>query len=824
MDRELKILVLSALLHDIGKFAQRANRPYSKEMENDYLTSYQGKPGHWHTVYSDYFIEKDLPLPPELEESRSKIARVASAHHRPDEKSLSEMAVMVADRLSSGLDRITDEEHESKVGFRESRLLSIFDEVELLKHKFKSPGNAFHDLVPLESGDERIFPRQGKPKGPPKDYVRLFDQFLSELENLNTGVDFQFYLDGIVSILEKYTWCVPSSAYKTLPDVSLYDHSFSTASIAQALYIHHHHNDSIPKWGDSESKFMLMAGDLSGIQDYIFGISRSGGRGVSKIFRARSFYLQALTRSILIDIQKRLGIFCVTKLMDSGGKFILLMPLIDEYQSKLSMLEEEIQMWFRKKFKGQLTLNLSWDTQIAQQDFRLENFQSRLDAVNESIEVSKYRKIKKTFALKGPVIDEDYDEMEGGNCALCNVNSADEKSSRRYEDREGPSVSVCSDCSNQIVYIGTRLPRTNYLIYGNKGEIPLFNDVHLTLSENPPSRLEGVSLVETLIDSGNFCRVRLARHLPRLTKDELIDENWFNLFSREESDRELEEGQPKTFNMISKKSKKKKDGKLVGRELIGFLKADVDNLGLIFSLGFGDRLSAARFSSVSRMLNLFFSEYLVELVRTDFPDIYVVFAGGDDLFMIGPWWQTIRFAISLRKKFSLFCSGNPDITLSGGILIAKPRLPTRKAVDLVEDSLKEAKKMRDSTRIKDSVNILGETLSWQELEEHLDLGEKFDQAVEDRKRTNFSMAFLYRLLDYHKMYREFIYENKISFGRYLSLAHYDIGRNIQSDQTDNLAELEMLYQIFTVGAKERPELARLNIPLFYAINMNREKG
>ena len=58
MERELKILVLSALLHDIGKFAQRANRPYSKEMEGEYLTSYQGRPGHWHTVYSDYFLEK----------------------------------------------------------------------------------------------------------------------------------------------------------------------------------------------------------------------------------------------------------------------------------------------------------------------------------------------------------------------------------------------------------------------------------------------------------------------------------------------------------------------------------------------------------------------------------------------------------------------------------------------------------------------------------------------------------------------------------------------------------------------------------------------
>jgi len=63
MNRDLRVLVLSSLIHDIGKFAQRANRPYSAEMEGEYLTDFKGRPGHWHTVYTDYFIEKDLPLP-----------------------------------------------------------------------------------------------------------------------------------------------------------------------------------------------------------------------------------------------------------------------------------------------------------------------------------------------------------------------------------------------------------------------------------------------------------------------------------------------------------------------------------------------------------------------------------------------------------------------------------------------------------------------------------------------------------------------------------------------------------------------------------------
>jgi len=822
MNNNLQTLVLSALLHDIGKFAQRAGRPYSRELESTYLTNINGRPGHWHTVYSDYFIEKDLPLQNELEGSRSLIARIASAHHRPDEKSLPEMSLMIADRLSAGIDRIEEEEQESKIGFRESRLLSVFDEVELEKHQFELPGNWFHDLAPLESGSEEIFPRSGSPKGPVQDYETLFNRFYSDLKQLNTNVPFSIYLDGLISLLEKYTWCIPSSSFKTLPDISLFDHVFSTAGIAQSLYLYHDHNGSIPHWKDDERKFVLMGGDLSGIQDYIFGISRSSGRGVSKIFRARSFYLQALTRSILLEIQNKLNLFSVCWLMNSGGKFILILPSIEPLKDQLNDLDEAVQVWFRRKFKGLLTMNLSWSTELSRRDFLLENFQLKIEEVNAALEQSKLRKLKRTFTLSGPVIEEDYNENEGGNCLLCGINEADENSSKRYEEKEGLSISICKDCCEQIVYLGTRLPKTDYLIYGDKGKIPLFGKVHLTLSEKAPPELGGIYLVETLKDASNFSRTRLARHLPLLTKEELADKKWLNLFQSEEENQNLLIEQPKTFSMIAQKSKKDLKGELVGRELLGFLKADVDNLGFLFSIGMGDRLSVARFASISRMLNFFFSDYLVHLVQKEFPDTYVVFAGGDDLFLVGPWWQTIHLAIMLRNKLSQFCANNPDFTMSAGILVAKPRLPMRRTSDLVEQNLEEAKKYLGSDRTKDSVRLLEQTLSWTELGSLLELGEKFDRAIEERERTNFSMAFMYRLLEYYRMYRRFINEKNINFGRYLSLAHYDIGRNIQGARRDNQDELEMLYQIFAVGISERTLLDNLNIPLFYAINMNRK--
>jgi CRISPR-associated protein Csm1 len=759
-----------------------------------------------------------------LEANRSQNVRTASAHQKTEITGLLKAVLLIADRLSSGSEGIKDKETGPMETNAEGRLSCIFDEVELIDHKFTPPGRTFYNLFPLEAKSEAIFPQFGLPSGPPEEYAAHFEKFQRVIRKIKTDVDYKFYIDGLISVLEKYTWCIPSTNSKAVLQTSLFDHAFSSAGIAQALYLYHHNDGSVPQWTDRENKFLMVGGDLSGIQDYIFGISRNSGRGVSKIFRARSFFLQAVTRSILIEIQNRFGLYSVCRVMDSGGKFILLLPGIDGVKSGLEDLYKNIQLWFREKFKGKLTFVLAWSTAMAQRDFYLSNFQVKLDAVNEALNKAKYQKLDRTIADKGPIIEKDYEEDEGGNCSLCGINASDNAATRKYQEKENLITPrpVCIDCCEQIVYIGTRLPRTNYFVYGSKGKIPLLGSVRLSLSHEAPSDLENIQLVETLEDTGNFARVRLARHLPVITEEELADNNWFDLFETEE-DQILQVNQPKTFNLIAKKSKKTVSGKLIGRELLGFLKADVDNLGLIFTSGLSGCLSADRFISVSRMLNFFFADYMVALIQETYPDVYVVFAGGDDLFLVGPWWQILKCASTIREKFSLYCGHNEDISMSAGILFAKPRLPMRKAADLVESKLETAKSHASENRIKDSIHILGTNLGWKEIESLLKIGETFSTALIEKERTKFSMAFMYRLYHYHQMYLAFIYEKKLRFGRYLSLAHYDIGRNLRSEKIQNEHELQLLNRIFAVGAAARSELETLNVPLFYAINLNRDK-
>lgn len=883
MDKNLKILLTGALLHDIGKFAQRAKQPYSKELVTTYLPSYNNNYSHWHAVYTDYFIENELPLPDELEDSRSLIARIASTHHKPDTNNLFDMCIHAADCLSAGTDRfktagLSDEDKEHDKGspnFRQARLISVFDEIELKKHTFKSPGSYFYELKALTTQDDSMFPKKGNPSGDAEEYDALFNQFIEALTQIDTSLDFRFYFESLISVLEKFTWAVPSSSYKTLSDVSLFDHSFSTAAIAQALYIYHQKNGGIPSLSDKQEKFILAGGDISGIQNYIFGISKNSGRGVSKILRARSFFLQAITRSLILNIQgldtlpQFGGLASVCRLVDSGGKFILVLPNCKEVLEHLDNVDRQMQIWFRTRFKGQLSAVLSSAVKASQQDFDMARFREKLDEVNEAIDAAKLNKLGRTFETMGCVIDGDYNDFENGNCSICQINAADEKASVDYKQYEkfdmSEDIRICRDCCDQITYIGANLPKTSHLVYSRyvkdlsdnsdkkrlfKYEIQLMGNIYLKLivkpSEIPKStnNLDQVVHIERLDDGCEFARARIAKHLPILSDEELKDKSIFSMFEQEDGFQELcqkpENERIKTFSMIAYKSKRKDDSsseiKMKGRSLISFFKADVDNLGMIFSTGLSstkgeEKFSAARFSSLSRMLNIFFSEYIVHLIKNKYPDIYVVYSGGDDLFLIGPWQQTAKFSILLREKLTQFCAENPDITLSGGLFIAKPRMPMRKAAELAEEALEQAKNFdntntdSNSKRLKDSVSFLDEVVSWQELDELFNKGDIFDKALKEKERTGFSMAFLYRLLKYQRMYKNFVSGKNIRDGIYLSHAHYDIGRNIEKKggkSRDNLKELIMLQKIFSVGAKQKEELDFLNIPLFYAMNLNRE--
>ncbi|MBE9593555.1 MAG: type III-A CRISPR-associated protein Cas10/Csm1, partial [Proteobacteria bacterium] len=125
------------------------------------------------------------------------------------------------------------------------------------------------------------------------DYAGLWGDFVEEVDGIKGITDFDAYFNTLYHLLQKYTWCVPSAVWKSKPDVSLFDHLKTTCAIAACLYnadVEYLDNliGGIEKsWRKedlneeeeralNDGKFILIGGDVSGIQNFIYAITSKG--------------------------------------------------------------------------------------------------------------------------------------------------------------------------------------------------------------------------------------------------------------------------------------------------------------------------------------------------------------------------------------------------------------------------------------------------------------------------------------------------------------------------------------------------------------------
>jgi len=803
---ELQRLVLSALLHDIGKFAQRAGRP--KSIDNvGYcpIDSKTGRPGYLHVLYTDYFIEHDLLLPPELEPHRSSLARLASAHHKPAADSPLELAIQMGDRLSAGADRIGGEGEDGD--YKQARLVSIFDQINLRKEMtwddVPEEQRRYHGLHPLDKL-KAAFPVKQK-EALESDYITLFNEFLNEVKQLPLDFGVDHYIASVTSLLEKYTWSIPSSTYKTMPDIPLYDHSTSTAALAQALAVYQAETGvACGSQADSAEKFLLVGGDLSGIQKYIFGIDKSNAAGVAKMFRARSFYIQMITHSVILNLLKKLELYGVAKIMDAGGRFILLVPATQRAQAALEEFETELQQWFHHQFNGVVSLNFSYKIKMTEADLQQNRFRDCLDRLNDHLEERKLKKFDQMFASGcSPVIAmKSADYSENGVCSLCQIEPADIAAATRYgRKNHGKQLSICATCQSLIDDVGTALPKKSYLLLKSSetAVLPLFGGLMMEFTDSLDSQKHADSAdILNLRQRGKFTYHAVAGHLPEISDEDLLKWHQNNQISKKGSEYfyrndPLEKGKPKTFQLLAESACTigMVDGKPHGKSLLGAFKADIDNLGFIFSIGLGRRVSISRFASMSRMINHFFASHLVQQIKREFPDIYLVFAGGDDLFLLGPWTQVVKFAKQIGTEFQDYVGNNKDITLSAGISVVKPLLPMHTIVDSAEYLLEESKGRKDHTgqQIKNGITLFDVTTDWGKFSTLLEQGDKYFNLLEEGKVTT---GLIGRLLEYSRMYKKFK-EGDIRSGIYLSHMEYDFHRNLtfkDPEERDNFTAVK----------------------------------
>lgn len=195
---------------------------------------------------------------------------------------------------------------------------------------------------------------------------------------------------------------------------------------------------------------------------------------------------------------------------------------------------------------------------------------------------------------------------------------------------------------------------------------------------------------------------------------------------------------------------------------LGVLRMDVDSLGQVFREGLGQDATISRMSTLSESLRLFFEAWVPRRCRAynapgDHPKLYLIYAGGDDLFVVGAWSALPELARQIRADFQEFVGGQ-HLTLSGGIAIEHQKFPLYQLAESARHALDEqAKTYRhpDGGRQKDAICFLQTPLGW----------ERFDALRQWRDRllamltpagetTPLPRGFLSRLTEIHALYAD----------------------------------------------------------------------
>jgi CRISPR-associated protein Csm1 len=713
----LQKIVLSALLHDIGKVYQRTGQQLPEEYIRGNRDIYQpfinGHYTHKHVLYTAKFIEDFKDYVPSLflqeEKAEYSLINLSAKHHKPETPW--EWIIHQADSLSSGFERRTlDEEIKFEKGETSANipLLSIFEDLSLNDTWKKDKLENYRFAYKLDVlSPENIFPvERTNGLATQEKYEKIWLSFIESFKEISILKERpDIWLEALNTLMLKYFIFIPSatvgsgttySFVKILSDISLYDHSYFTASLASTLYLYHKNTDSLTEESIkklNENKFLFIEGNFYGIQKFIFASGGETRKWAAKILRGRSFMVSMYSELVADYIMRQLGLPFVNLLYSAAGKFLIIAPNLSKVKEKLRDIENEINNWLYQYYYGETSIGLTY-IEAKPEDFLNEDGYSQLlKRLGKKSEEKKYQKFD-LFQFGGAI--EDYlSSFSGfGVCKLCGKRPA-ERNEIFERENEKEEIPVCLICRDQK-RIGEALVKNKFiLIYeienketntGFVNTVPILNKYYAKFE-----------------DKSSLCKRELANKnlisiwdiaLPASSDEErkaIFAKKFINAYVPLVVDNDSKI--PLSFEELANLSLKKKNGTTTGIEALGVVKADVDNLGSIFLKGLRpSKRTFTRYLALSRMLNLFFSFYLPYLCQTKFKNIYNVFCGGDDLFVVGPWEESYNFILEVRQKFEKYVCCNKDVTLSAGYLLTKPNIPVIELAERTEYFLSQAKK------------------------------------------------------------------------------------------------------------------------------------
>ncbi|MEA3402816.1 MAG: type III-A CRISPR-associated protein Cas10/Csm1, partial [Armatimonadota bacterium] len=579
----------------------------------------------------------------------------------------------------------------------------------------------------------------------------------------------------------------------------------TTGAIAAALY-------QAREADVVDEPFLLVAGDISGIQDYMYRlIEPEGMKGLAKRLRGRSLHVAVLSKMAAAHLTDAADLHQPNVIFSAGGNFASLLANTEGTRERLETAAQEIDRWLFDTFEGRLGLALA---QVPIAEHALGDFAGQMRRASEMLAADKGRRFSRLWGTGELSTVEE--ASPPGECPSCGA-------------AMGEDATVCELCE-LTQRIGRALPKAEWLVYstGDAGleraaeRIDFFGGLRAYLLEGelPSSLHETVWRCERLRNSREGLS-KLANGAPLVAVD------------LETEEAPVEAGDVASFTHLAQAAE--------GADRMEVLRMDVDRLGMVFGPGLQMRGgpgwgSISRFCTMSRQVDLFFSAHVDEICSQEaqrwraeaetpltehlHSPLYVTYAGGDDLFLVGPWSLIPQVAQRIRDDFRKYVCENPEITISGGCFACKGMYPIRRAAEAAGAAEQVSK-----AQGRDAMTMFGVTAPWERTDgppgfrELLEFGEWL-YAASVGEGGRLARGFIHGLLQLHDRY---IDGDEVDWN-VMPLLVYQIERNVPDDLEVRGENARQLLRARLVADKDAAWLKSIRLPASYALLKMREGG
>ena len=620
--------------------------------------------------------------------------------------------VYEADNIASGMDRRENEGEEK--GFDPKlnldSIFSVFYSDKEIQVANKYP------LIYKDINKSFNYPRTDISLATNSNYEALLNKIKSHFITKDIS---QISINQLLQIIEEGFSYVPSSTNRAeVCDISLYVHSKITSAVASCMKLYFDEQqiqdykkycfNSGSKIFRNEKIYLLVSGDISGIQDFIYTIL---SKGALKTLRGRSLYIDLLLEEFIDEYLEQIGLSRANVLYSGGGHFYILAPNIEDTKKAIDKLQAKMNRWLMENIGINLYLAIGIAECSANNLMKSEAQGNLFATVNKKLKDDKTIRYSKDEDFLEYIFNvEKEEDTAKKECNICH-NLVD-KLWKYNSDEE----IACEFCLN-LYKLGQDILTQDlvFVISEEKidGGIKIFG-------KDKDLYLYAVNIEDIDMFKGKILRIYSKNNL--LENDLAIRLYLADYSAKNENDEVM------TFDDLAKSSCKTDKG----IKRLGVLRLDVDDLGIAFSSGFvsdkdkiEDNLRYAtlsRYADLSKDISMFFKVAINKICAgdltgcVDFEEkafnifgiakapkrkVNIIYAGGDDLFLVGAWDEVLEVAIDINRAFKQFTNGK--LTLSAGMAMFSPTYPISKMAEIAGLLVQMSKNRKD----KNSIALFG---------------------------------------------------------------------------------------------------------------------